>query len=328
MRATTGAALAVGAVAGAAAGALLAERALVALVQRNPDPHAGEDLSEPEGSEHRVEVGDGAILRVIEAGEGPPIVLAHGYMVSMYNWSAVFGPLVAAGHRVLAYDQRGHGSSTIGGRGLGLEAIGADLADLLAHFDLTDAVVVGHSMGGIGLMNFAIRFPEERRRRVAGLVFMSTTPHSGPLFIWRNRLQRELIAHPLTFWGLSHPVHGTVSILPLFGSDPAPSHVEATRRVLAQCPPDVAVGALEPMTRFDYGADLSAVDTPALVLTGSKDRLLPSRVSRTLARMLPDSRLEVFPGAGHILALERADQVAVSILRFAAEVQRDGTVTP
>jgi pimeloyl-ACP methyl ester carboxylesterase len=113
-----------------------------------------------------------------------------------------------------------------------------------------------------------------------------------------------------------------VSILPLFGSHPAASHVEATRLALAQCSPQVAVAALEPMTRFDYTASLHEVNTPSLVLTGSKDRLLPARASRSLAKLLPDSRLEVFPGAGHILALERADEVVASILRFAAEVQR------
>jgi alpha-beta hydrolase superfamily lysophospholipase len=85
-------------------------RAAVARIEANPDPYPRERLArEPEGEEVLINGSDGTVLRAISAGEGPAVVLAHGFGVTVAEWNLVWDALVERGHRVIAFDQRGHG---------------------------------------------------------------------------------------------------------------------------------------------------------------------------------------------------------------------------
>lgn len=124
-------------------------RAAVARIERNPDPYPPERLiAEPEGEEMLITRPDGTLLRALVAGEGSPVVLAHGYTATLAEWNLVWDDLIARGFRVIAFDQRGHGRSTLGSAGSGSEPMAADCAAILEHFNVSDGVLVGHSMGG------------------------------------------------------------------------------------------------------------------------------------------------------------------------------------
>src|SRR5262249_35072163 len=126
-----------------------AARALVARIERNPDPFPRERLlAEPVGEQVEIARPDGTVLRALVAGQGLPVVLVHGYMATLDEWNVVWDELAARGFRVIAFDQRGHGRSKLGSDGIGSEPMAADLAAVLRHFDVRDGVLVGHSMGG------------------------------------------------------------------------------------------------------------------------------------------------------------------------------------
>ncbi|HEX9548634.1 MAG TPA: alpha/beta fold hydrolase, partial [Acidimicrobiales bacterium] len=118
--------------------------------QSATDPCGPDGLCLPEGETVKVTTDDGAILRAHVAGAGTdrPVVMAHGWTESAEVWAAVARRLVEGGHRVVLYDQRGHGSSTYGEEGFGVSRLGKDLRAVLEQFNLRDAVLVGHSMGG------------------------------------------------------------------------------------------------------------------------------------------------------------------------------------
>jgi len=80
-------------------------------------------------------------------GDGPPVVLIHGYPLSGRAWDKQVPVLLEAGHRVITYDRRGFGNSSQPTLGYDYDTFAADLAALLEHLDLRDAVLVGHSMG-------------------------------------------------------------------------------------------------------------------------------------------------------------------------------------
>ena len=92
------------------------------------------------GAPHRIRSYDGAGLAALVAGDGPPLVLAHGSLVSSASWALMWRPLLDAGYRLIAYDLRGHGLSTLGTDGFATGPYPRDLAAVLEHFDVRDIV--------------------------------------------------------------------------------------------------------------------------------------------------------------------------------------------
>jgi non-heme chloroperoxidase len=119
--------------------------AAVAAIERNPDPFPRDQLArEPEGEQVLILRPDGTVIRAVVAGEGPTVVLANAYGTPLAEWNIVWDKLLDRGHRVISFDQRGHGRSTIGSAGIGSESMAADDAAVLEHFDVHDGVLVGH----------------------------------------------------------------------------------------------------------------------------------------------------------------------------------------
>ena len=129
----------------------------------------------PDARSHVVPTFDGGETYVVERGprDARPIVLLHGLSLSSAAWH---DQLVDLGDefRVIAVDFRGHGRSTPGREGYGLEHLVRDLTGVLEHLEVHDAVLVGHSMGGMVIMRFCIEAPAVARERVAGIVLVST----------------------------------------------------------------------------------------------------------------------------------------------------------
>jgi pimeloyl-ACP methyl ester carboxylesterase len=123
-------------------------------------------------------------------------VLTHGALLSLEAWALLWQPLLAAGHQVIAHDLRGHGRSTLGWSGFGVQAYAQDLAAVLDHFDVRQGVVVAHSTGGIGALALAVSAPTSAHTRLAGQVLISTPPQGIG-----DSLQNRLLA-PLVFSGL------------------------------------------------------------------------------------------------------------------------------
>ena len=104
-----------------------------------------------------------------------------------------------------------------------------------------------------------------------------------------------------------------------FGDSPHPSHVEATRQMLAACSRETLRDASRAMLSLDLTPGLPSITLPTLVIVGTADVLTPPRDSRQIASLIPDANLVEFPGAGHMLMYERAAEVDQLILDFARD---------
>lgn len=271
----------------------------------------------PAGDRHQVPTGDGTRLHAIVAGAGRPLVLTHGALLSLEAWALLWQPLLAAGHQLIAYDLRGHGHSTLGWSGFGVQAYAQDLAAVLDHFDVRQGVVVAHSTGGIGALALAVSAPTSAHARLAGQVLISTPPQGIG-----DSLQNRLLA-PLVFSGLIHQVVrrrrlGTLFTRTLFGSHPDPDLVEFARRLMAGAPRQTTIDAPKAVLRFDFRERLDRVTLPTLILAGSRDRSVKPAHTQALADGIPQARLQRFPGAGHLMVLERAHQIAEAVTEFVA----------
>lgn len=276
---------------------------------------------------HHLPTPDGGIVHAVERGSGRPLVLLHGITLRHDVWAPQFHQLVDR-YRVIAVDLRGHGESVAGADGFGLPRLADDLATLLVGLDLRDAVVVGHSMGGMTAMQFCGEHPDVLAERVAGLIFVATRAHQVvPPGI--DRGARALVAQGqgLVEGGGALPARAVVTerVARLaFGERPHPRAVAIVAEMGASIVPEALVPSVAGLIEHDARVALRATETPALVVVGTRDLLTPVPAGRHLAHLLPDAELVVLPKAGHQLMQERPFELAELIDAFVARIE--GTV--
>jgi pimeloyl-ACP methyl ester carboxylesterase len=278
--------------------------------------------------DHVVAVDDGGRIHVAERGQGPPIVLVHGVTLGVATWAPQLRQLADAGHRVIAVGQRGHGRSVAGEGGYSLERLADDLAEVLEALDVRDAVLVGHSMGGMVAQLLAVRRPDDLRRHVAALVLVGTA--AGPMV---RGAQAAMVPFMLGGAGrsLARAERRGRGLLPIeaagpfatrvcFGADPSPADLELARSMLAAMSPSAVSGLLPGLLAYDVSGQLGAVDLPTWVVVGSRDVLTPPRMARALAGAIDGAQLVVLEGCGHMVMLERAEELDRLLTQVSAEV--------
>ena len=285
--------------------------------------------------EHEVAAPDGGSIRLIERGAGRPLLLIHGITLQAGVWSPQLH-MLADRYRVLAMDVRGHGASSAGSAGFGRKVAARDVAAVVEHFDLRDAVIVGHSMGGMILMEYAADFPDHLAERVAGLVFMDTAAYQllpRPALPVAQALGRRLrrrfeSGRPVPQWKAGEDDLSWFLARLAFGARPSARAVDQVRRFLQEVPQSTSLPSGIDLLDHDAREALGATRTPSLVLVGSRDLLTPVWAARRIARFLPGSRLEVLPGAGHQLMQERPVEVARLLDDFVAGLPAASQLMP
>ncbi|MBE1492663.1 pimeloyl-ACP methyl ester carboxylesterase [Plantactinospora soyae] len=284
-----------------------------------------------------VRLADGVRLRVHTYGPDTAdltVLLLHGWTLDGRTWhrqvtalQETFGTAV----RVVTYDARGHGRSgpaTL--HSATLAQLGDDLAEVIAEVAPTGPIVLaGHSMGGMTVMEYAHRHPGDFARRIAGLLFVSTTAegHTHTGYGLPGPVARLLRIAELAGAGLLARCGGWRTPLPLlyalrpplrwllFGDACEPADIRLTTSAVARASL-VSIGGFRPsigaQSRLATLAELG--DLPAAALVGDRDRLTPPPCAVSIAEALPSAELTVCPGAGHMLMLERADEVTTALL--------------
>jgi pimeloyl-ACP methyl ester carboxylesterase len=276
-------------------------------------PTGGDPLALGDGIDSVCVTDDGARLavRVLGTGDAGDVVLPHCWMGSRRFWGPVAQRLTASGHRVVVYDQRGHGASTVGGGGLTIAALGDDLEAVLRHVDARDAVVAGHSLGGMTAQSFLIRHADRASRLVRGVVLVSTACD------FRGSIERLRRADPLFGARMTrlyrHPVIGPLMLRNIEGREPSLSHLRAQAQAVVETPPEVRVAFLQAMAAMDLTAELASVDVPVIVLVGERDNVTTPAQARRLADAIPGARLEQLPDLGHMLLWDAPDRVVEAI---------------
>lgn len=270
---------------------------------------------------HELPTPDGGVVHAVERGSGRPLVLLHGVTLRHDVWAPQFNEL-ADRFRVIAVDLRGHGTSKAGASGYGMTLLGEDLATLLESLDLRHALVVGHSMGGMTVMQFCGLHPDVLAERVDGLIFLATRAHQvlPPALVGVARAvmadgQRRLDA------GRDLPARTRIdprSVRFAFGERPSPRAVRTVAEMGGTMEPAALVGSITGLLEHDAREALRATKTPSLVVVGSRDLLTPVPAASHLAALLPDCELVVLPRAGHQLMQERPAELAALIDELAA----------
>ncbi|HET6356777.1 alpha/beta hydrolase [Streptomyces sp.] len=268
---------------------------------------------------------DGSVVHVEVHGPGdaPAVVLAHGWTCSTEFWAAQIREL-ATDHRVVVYDQRGHGRTAAAGAGTGVLAddLEAVLGAVLAPGE--KAVLAGHSMGGMTLMAASGRaaFAEH-----AAAVLLCSTGSSrlideslvlpmraGRL---RSRITRAVLGSRAPL-GPVTPVSKRILKYATMGPGSARERVAECARIVHACPRASRVAWARVLAELDLDAGVRELRVPAVVVAGTADRLTPLVHARRLADALPRClELVELAGMGHMTPVEAPEAVTAKIRELA-----------
>ncbi|BCJ60940.1 alpha/beta fold hydrolase [Micromonospora endophytica] len=296
-----------------------------------------------------VQLADDVRLHVTVTGPADAevsVVLVHGWTLDGRSWHRQLAALreTFESVRVVTYDARGHGrSSCMELPTATLAQLGDDLAAVLDAVVPSGRVVLGgHSMGGMTVMEYAHRHPDHFTRRVAGLVFVATTAEGhthtvyglSPRIARLIRLAETTGAGVLARCGAWRPPRALLRALRpsirwmLFGERCDPVDIRLVTSAVARATLR-SIGGF----RASFGAQhrletLAALaPLPAAALVGDRDRLTPPPCAESIAAALPDTELTVCPGAGHMLMMERPDEVNAALYGVLRQVL-DATPAP
>ncbi len=248
-------------------------------------------------------------------GEGPAVLLIHGFPLNHRLWLPQAEALAKAGYQVITPDLRGFGASEVPDGPYSMDIFADDMIALLNHLGIEQSVVGGMSMGGYVLLNMLERYPE----RVAAAVFMVTKSGADDE---AGRQKRTLLAQEALQKGPKAVADIFAGILFADATlTKRPELVAEVRGWMEGCDPKGVAGALLAMRdRKDYTLLLPQFRLPAVAIGASEDKAIPPVNTESLAAGLADCRCSIIPAAGHMVTMEQADAVNSLLLDFLARV--------
>jgi non-heme chloroperoxidase len=253
-------------------------------------------------------------------GEGPPVVLIHGYPLSGRAWDKQLPVLLQAGHRVNNYDRRGFGKSSQPVSGYDYDTFAADLNVLLTELDLTDVTLAGHSMGTGEVTRYLGAYGSARITRGVlispippFLLQAGDNPEGLPGSLFDGFAEAAKADGPAWMKGFLDNFYNFDLLGGTLVSDQAfqASWNDATAASAAAAVACIATWGT------DFRADLPKIDVPMLVIQGDADRILPfPKTGQRLPGLISDMQLVVISGGPHAIAWTHASQVNEALLTF------------
>jgi len=256
------------------------------------------------------ELGD-VMLHYESRGDGPPVLLICGIPAIVSDWEPVAAGLAGAGYRAIAYDNRGGGGSSVTPGPYTTTQLAADADALLGELQIDRAHVFGISLGGMIAQELAINHPDRVDRLVLGCT------HAGVAHAARMpRETARAFAMETDDWAQRMAALAPKAFAPDAEPDLVAGFV-AKKAKDVQDPVGYDAQVQAALTH-DAADRLHEIGAPTLVMTGDHDQVIPGESSTLLAERIPDARLEIIDGTGHLFFVERPIQTLMLITEFLA----------
>lgn len=257
---------------------------------------------------------DAVTLSYLDEGTGPAVVLIAGFCAPATTWVLQQKALVAAGYRVLALDRRGHGASEAPTYGASMERHGRDVANFLTAVGVSDAVLIGGSMGASTIWSYISQFGTEHVRAV---VSVDQTPKMVNSEGWSNGFYGLTEENRTTFFdnGIPATGHGRPkwkSISPLL------KLVFALRAMPKMASPDTPPmkALLADHAAQDWRSTITETDKPYLMVAGQDSQFWPAAHASGSVAHNPQGRSVVLENCGHAANMDRPTEFNAVMLRF------------
>ncbi|MBV8070330.1 MAG: alpha/beta fold hydrolase [Acidobacteriaceae bacterium] len=256
---------------------------------------------------------EGARIYWNEAGSGPPVLLIMGLSFSHEMWFRVV-PDLTQSYRVILHDNRGVGRSDAPRGPYTIAQMARDAAAVLSAAGVSQAHVIGASMGGMIAQELALQRPELVRSLLLGC-----TSHGGILARWPRFIRPK---GPISLSDDKRRQR-ELALIPLLYADSTPlERIHEDLDVRCQCALSNR-GFLNQFAGILFWTSyrrLPRIQAPTLVAHGAEDRLVPPENGKVLASRIPGARFRLIPGAGHILMTDQPEVCREIVLDFLKEV--------
>jgi len=263
---------------------------------------------------------DGTVLHYKDWGSGQPVVFSHGWPLQGDAWEDQMFFLASHGYRVIAHDRRGHGLSSQPWNGNDMDTYGDDLAALIKHLDLKQAVLVGHSTGGGEVSRYLGRHGSARVAKAVlvgavppQMLKTATNPDGLPMDVFDGIRKGVLEDRAQFFMDLTLPFYGFNRP----GAKVSQGMRETFRNQGMQCGIKNAYDCIKQFSETDFTADLKKIDVPTLIVHGDDDQIVPIGASaKAAAKLVKNSTLLVYEGAPHGLPSTHKARLNSDLLAF------------
>jgi non-heme chloroperoxidase len=263
---------------------------------------------------------DGTRIYYNDWGTGQPVVFSHGWPLSADAFEDQMFFLAQNGYRCIAHDRRGHGRSSQPWQGNDLDTYADDLAELVKHLDLEDAIHVGHSTGGGEVARYIGRHGTKRVAKAVligaippVMVKSPANPGGTPIEVFDGLRAGVQADRSQLFKDLSLPFYGY--------NRPGAKVSEGVRDSFWMqgmlCGFPAAYFCIKAFSETDLTEDLKKIDVPTLILHGDDDQIVPIADSALLsAKIVKGAKLVIYKGAPHGLCTTHKDRVNADLLAF------------
>ena len=265
-----------------------------------------------------IETDDGTGIFIKEWGEGPPVVLIHGWPLSADSWDDQAMALAEYGYRVISYDRRGFGRSDQPWEGYDYDTLADDLAAVIEACEIENPVLVGFSMGGGEVARYISRHGNVSKAVLISSVvpfMLQTSDHEEgvPSTVFEGikdgiKKDRAGYLHGFLkdFYGvglLSQPVSN--------------EQVEWSLQVALQAGLKGTLDCVDAFSSTDFRPDLAAFTMPTLIIHGTGDKTVPIDVTaRAAAKAIPGAKLIEYDGAPHGVLATHKETVIKDLIAF------------
>jgi 3-oxoadipate enol-lactonase len=249
------------------------------------------------------------------AGDGPPLLMIMGMSGTKHHWGERVLEELRRDFETIVYDHRDAGDSTKTGHSFAIADLAGDAAGLMESLDLDSAHVMGISMGGMVAQELALAHPERIRSLTLGCTYCGG---EGSLLASEDVMRR--LAEGMSSGDRQRAVRTAweVNVSPSFAANEDAYATFLARGMRYAVPVAVIMEQMRAITAHDTSARLPGMHSPTLVVHGTLDQMLPVQNGHMIAGLIPNSRLEILEGIGHMFFLEQPERTAELVREHAA----------
>jgi non-heme chloroperoxidase len=263
---------------------------------------------------------DGTEIYYKDWGAGQPVVFCHGWPLSSEAWAGQMLFFAQNGYRAIAHDRRGHGRSSQNSSGNDMNTYADDLAAVINHLDLKNAVLVGHSTGGGEVTRYIGRHGAKRVEKVVLIAAVpplllktGANPEGIPIEVF-DGMRISLAKDPSQFWkDFAFMFYGANRA----GAKVSQGMLDQFWLWSMQGSLKSAYECIKAFSETDFTEDLKKFDVPTLVLHGEDDQVVPVKDSAEKSAKLIQGATEIYyPGGAHGITATEPDRVNADLLAF------------
>ncbi len=239
--------------------------------------------------------------------QGPVIMFSNSLGSDLTMWDSQISAFVDAGYRLLRFDTRGHGKSSVPPGPYSIEAISEDAVGLMDILGLKQVHFCGLSMGGMIGQYLGAKHPE----RFISLALCSTTAHMPPRELWDERIQTARSK------GMTALAGGTIDRwFTKSGQKNLPTLVEKIRNMILNTPVEGFCACCAAIQNMDLRDKVRTISVPTLIVAGEHDPSIPASGPGSIHELLPAAKRKVIPDAAHLVNAEQAEVFNRTLLEF------------